>query len=241
NPKRFKLLNQIVNASRSALIIENEQNYFNKLINKQISLIKNNWSKQEIKLNKFGVFLKIINLLEEIAPISNDDDLPWEEIKNKSLELIKIIKELEYGENKFKTKVLSKIAHIVVKIMLKIELNESDRYLSSNLRIEMRLEEYYQQIKSRINEFIKRQTFREFINLHQKMNLEIDKIIENMEEYLKFGYLPSTLRVTLFFYLFIAQFVDLLDENGKKRINFLENIKNENNFNLIEFTYIYTS
>uniref|UniRef100_A0A915MUL3 Uncharacterized protein n=1 Tax=Meloidogyne javanica TaxID=6303 RepID=A0A915MUL3_MELJA len=111
NPIRFRILRHVVNEDSRTALIDNENNDLDgKILN------------QENKLTEFGLMETIEGLLKQLVPISKENSLPWEQAKDKVYQLMRIIKDLEYGERKFSTKVTKKIGSILVKMMLKLEI-----------------------------------------------------------------------------------------------------------------------
>ncbi|CAK5121202.1 unnamed protein product [Meloidogyne enterolobii] len=139
NTIRFHLLRQIKSADERTALIEKHGNnlaerilnLINSLANYEVLYTK---SHQENKLTEFGFMETIEDLLKQLVPMSKENDLPWEQAKNKVFELMRIIKDLEYGETKFSTKVTKKIASILVKIILQLEVTGNklirNQYLS---------------------------------------------------------------------------------------------------------------
>ncbi|CAK5016380.1 unnamed protein product [Meloidogyne enterolobii] len=127
NPIRFRILRHVVNEDSRTALIDKENNDLDGKILNVINRIANykilyNKSQQENKLTEFGLMETIEGLLKQLVPISKENDLPWEQAKDKVYQLMRIIKDLEHGERKFSTKVTKKIGSILVKMILKLEI-----------------------------------------------------------------------------------------------------------------------
>ncbi|CAK5049367.1 unnamed protein product [Meloidogyne enterolobii] len=127
NPIRFRILRHVVNEDSRTALIDKENNDLDGKILSVINRLANykilyNKSQQENKLTEFGLLETIEGLLKQLVPISKENDLPWEQAKDKVYQLMRIIKDLEYGERKFSTKVTKKIGSILVKMILKLEI-----------------------------------------------------------------------------------------------------------------------
>nr|CAD2128630.1 unnamed protein product [Meloidogyne enterolobii] len=253
NPIRFRILRHVVNEDSRTALIDKENNDLDGKILNVINRIANykilyNKSQQENKLTEFGLMETIEGLLKQLVPISKENDLPWEQAKDKVYQLMRIIKDLEYGERKFSTKVTKKIGSILVKMILKLEITEVDRNFSNNLRDEMSYEEfnfeeftYMKIINKNLEEFMEKLDFSEFIPLKQIIKIDLVTISDKVKKFLESVYLPTNLHIKLFFYFLLSYYVDLLDKGGEKRIKYFENI-NLVDSNLSEgFTYIYTA
>nr|CAD2159335.1 unnamed protein product [Meloidogyne enterolobii] len=254
---KFSLLRHIVTNARTALIDKEDKGDLSGKILNNINLYTNykklNAKSQQVnELTELGLMENIEELLRQLVPISKENELPWEEAKDKVFELMRIIKDLEYGERKFSTKVTKKIGSVLVKIILLIEINEIDRKFSNNLRNEMSLEEYYKNINinfeayyknicNNLEGFMSRLRFSEFTLLNQPIKIDLEAIRNKTEEYLKFGCLSTELRMILFFYFLISHYVDLLDMGGEKRIKYFESINLGHSSISSGFTYNYTA
>jgi len=127
NPIRHRILRHIVNEDTRTALIDKENNDLDGRILNVINRIAEykipyNKSQQENKLTEFGFMEIIEGLLRQLAPISKEKDLPWEQAKDKVFQLMRIIKDLEYGVRKFSSKVTKKIGSILVKIIFKMEI-----------------------------------------------------------------------------------------------------------------------
>nr|CAD2165565.1 unnamed protein product [Meloidogyne enterolobii] len=120
NPIRRRLLRHITSDDTRTALIDKENNDLDGRILNVINRIAEykipyNKSQQENKLTEFGFMEIIEGLLRQLAPISKEKDLPWEQAKDKVFQLMRIIKDLEYGVRKFSSKVTKKIGSILVK------------------------------------------------------------------------------------------------------------------------------
>ncbi|CAK5014391.1 unnamed protein product [Meloidogyne enterolobii] len=114
---KFSLLRHIVTNARTALIDKEDKGDLSGKILNNINLYTNykklNAKSQQVnELTEFRLLKIIEGLLSQLVPIDEENELPWEQSKDKALHLMRIIKDLEYGkygERKFKTTVTKKL------------------------------------------------------------------------------------------------------------------------------------